>query len=660
MDENTRHAKRFLIGDLVLDTGKHEVSLDGHVLDLPGLSYQLIVVLAEAAPNVVSHDELVGQVWPERVVSPETITQRISLVRQAIGDDANDPRYIGLVWGEGYRMLAEVEPLPVEDNVLTRDPVAELGRRRAPMTGLDDQQQALDKGRKAVWFYAIVPAVIFVAALAIWSTLRDTAPDPGLDQEAVTSVAVLPFADLSPDQDQEYFSVGISEELLNELMKLEGLDVVSRTSSFRFKDSDEDLRAIGQQLGATNILEGSLRKDGDDLRVTAQLINASTGYHLWSNTYDRQINDVFQIQEDIARSVAGALSITLDIDGREHLPGTGTSNIEAYDAFFEGGAWHRIGRAAEAATHYQRAIDLDPDYAQAWAALSVATGHMSWDQPTKQARASQERGRELVLRAIALDPNLGGAYDVLAKFNWARGDWVGAVEARQAAAALLPGDMELRGGDASILGRVGRVRAAIEAKELREKNPRAYYSAQIFAELYIQAGRYDDARAALEVSEALSPTTNPSIVWRRLFIAMSENEPADVRKYLEELADADPTVATIVNSVLAEFDSSPAVVLRALRRNYDEEQNMTGDGRVLTASLTAYYGDPEFALEVMAVELRGQVLRTRRLWYPFFSDMRKLPGFKTLADEVGFVAYWRRYVWADYCRPLRHEDFECF
>jgi hypothetical protein len=141
---------------------------------------------------------------------------------------------------------------------------------------------------------------------------------------------------------------------------------------------------------------------------------------------------------------------------------------------------------------------------------------------------------------------------------------------------------------------------------------------------------------------------------------MSENEPADVRKYLEELADADPTVATIVNSVLAEFDSSPAVVLRALRRNYDEEQNMTGDGRVLTASLAAYHEDPEFALEVMTVELRGQVLRTRWLWYPFFSDMRKLPGFKTLADEVGFVAYWRRYIWADYCRPLSHDDFECF
>ena len=652
MDENTRQAKRFQIGDLVLDSGKQEVSRDEHVIDLPGLSYQLIVVLAKAAPNVVSHDELVGQVWPGRVVSPETITQRIKLVRQAIGDDAQHPRYIGLVRGEGYRMLAEVEPLPPDPKKGYRIP--------APVTELDDRQQALDKGRKAVWFYAIVPAVIFVAALATWSTLRDSAPGPGLDQEAVTSVAVLPFADLSPDQDQEYFAVGISEELLNELMKLEGLDVVSRTSSFRFKDSDEDLRAIGQQLGAANILEGSLRKDGDDLRVTAQLINASTGYHLWSNTYDRQIIDIFQIQEDIARSVAGALSITLDVDGREHLPGSGTSKIEAYNALLEGGAWHRIGRAAEAAAHYQRAIDLDPDYAQAWAALGAATGHMSWDQPTEQARASQERGRELVLRAIELDPNLAGAYADLAKFNWARGDWVGSVEARQAAAALLPGDMELRGGDASLLGRVGRVRAAIEAKELREKNPRIYYSAQIFAELYIQAGRYDDARAALEVSEALSPTTNPSIVLRRLFIAMSENEPADVRKYLEELADADPTVATIVSSVLAGFDSSPSVVLRALRRNYDEEQNMTGDGRVLTASLAAYHEDPEFALEVMTVELRGQVLRTRRLWYPFFSDMRKLPGFKTLADEVGFVAYWRRYIWADYCRPLSHDDFECF
>ena len=392
MDENTRQAKRFLIGDLVLDTGKHEVSRDGHVVDLPGLTYQLIVVLTKTAPNVVSHDELVGQVWPGRVVSPETITQRIKLLRQAIGDDAQHPRYIGLVRGQGYRMLAEVEPLPPEDESLARGLVAELGRRRVlqvaliyaaiawtiteALSFLLDALPVLPEWSKAlvaIIFLAGFPVAMFLAwrfdigpsgirrTQAVRTKDRLTIPAAMLllisataglfyliyprvlEQADLTSaqeqaafrgvsspnaIAVLPFVDMSPNQDQEYFADGIAEELLNELSQLEGLHVAGRTSSFTFKGSNEDLQSIGEQLGVTSILEGSVRKDGNGVRITVQLINSLTGFHLWSKTYDRQIDDIFFIQEDIARSVAGALSIALGVDGRNELPGTGTSNIE--------------------------------------------------------------------------------------------------------------------------------------------------------------------------------------------------------------------------------------------------------------------------------------------------------------------------------------------
>ena len=728
MDENTRHAKRFLIGDLVLDTGKHEVSLDGHVLDLPGLSYQLIVVLAEAAPNVVSHDELVGQVWPGRVVSPETITQRISLVRQAIGDDANDPRYIGLVWGEGYRMLADVEPLPPEEAKLTRGLVSELGRRRVlqaaiiyaaiawsvtkimsllldalPLSpewskalvaiifvvgfpvamflawcfdigpgGIKKTQAVTAKDRMTIaaamallvgatagLFYLIYPRVLEQADLV--SARQQALAEAVAAYKTNKSIAVLPFVDLSPDQDQEYFADGIAEELLDELTRLKGLNVASRTSSFAFKGSEESPKSIGEQLGVTSILEGSIRKDGDEIRVTTQLINAENGFHLWSKTFDRQIDDIFFVQEDIARSVAAALSISLEIDGRDHLPGAGTNSIEAYDALLAGRAWGRVGQPEHAEPYFERAVKLDPDYAEAWAALGASIG-VQWDeQPTEQVRATLQRGRELVLHAIELNPELAWAWSNLAQFNRLLGDWAGAVEAGQNAAALAPGDIGLQLNSVGLFGSLGHVRESIELSELtKEIRPLGYYVAQPLAEQYIQARRYDDARATLEVSEALSSATNPSVIKRHLFIALSERNPADIRKFLEQFAAARPAVGPMIRSVLAEFESPPTVILAVLHRYFEEATDMPGQGRVIMAGLAAHYGDPEFALVVMTDELNRGLTRLRRLWYPFFSDMRRLPGFKTLVDELGLVTFWRTYSWPDFCRPLGDDDFECF
>ncbi len=505
----------------------------------------------------------------------------------------------------------------------------------------------------------------FVLSESREKSIAESAREEGISEaleafKSNKSIAVLPFVDMSPNQDQQYFADGIAEELLNELAQLEGLNVAGRTSSFTFKGSDEDLKSIGEQLSVTNILEGSVRKDGNDVRITAQLINSQTGFHLWSDTYDRRIDDIFYIQEDIARSVAGALSIALDVEGRNDLPGTGTSNVEAYNAYLEGRARGRVGRSDQAAVYFQRAIDLDPNYAEAWAFLGAAIGVGSWNQPPEQARATQERGRELVVRATEIDPNFAEAYGMLSSFQWTRGDWVGATEFHQIFSAVTPADIPARIGSANIFARVGRVRAAIEIEELiRLIDPLNYYGALMLAEHYAQAGRYGDARAVLEKVKTLSPATDPSVIMRRLFMAMSENEPGAVREFLEKLADANPSIATIARSVLAEFDSPPADILRVLHRVYDDETEMTGEGRVVTASLAAYYRDPELALESMTEELRGNLLRTGRLWYPFFSDMRKLPGFKVLADEIGFVAYWRTYGWADTCRPLSDDDFEC-
>src|SRR5262249_49718051 len=154
------------------------------------------------------------------------------------------------------------------------------------------------------------------------------------------SIAVLPFVDMSPGKDQDYFSDGLAEELLNQLAQLKGLRVAARTSSFAFKGQHTDVKQIGEKLGVGNVLEGSARKAGNKLRITAQLIKASDGYHRWSNTFDRELDDVFAIQEDIARAVADALQITLGMNQSTLLPG-GTTNLEAYDLYLRARAQMR-------------------------------------------------------------------------------------------------------------------------------------------------------------------------------------------------------------------------------------------------------------------------------------------------------------------------------
>ncbi len=310
---------------------------------------------------------------------------------------------------------------------------------------------------------------------------------------------------------------------------------------------------------------------------------------------------------------------------------------------------------------YERAIELDPDYAEAWAWLGGAYGAiLSWQLPPEEARAAQEHGRELVVRATEINPNLATAYAMLEGFQWARGDWIGATEFQRVYSALAPADIPARVGPANILAKTGRIRDALRVAELmRQTDPLNFHLTTGLAELNIQTGRYDDAEAELARLVRISSNTEQSVELRRMLMAFSKGEHERIRKTLQNYSKADPRVSDIVSAVMEKFDSPTPEVLAALRRLYNEETEMTGEGRLVTASLAAHFGDPELALEIMSKELRVNLIRVNRLWYPFFSDMRKLPGFKTLAENIGFVAYWRKYGWADTCRPLGDDDLEC-
>ncbi len=253
-------------------------------------------------------------------------------------------------------------------------------------------------------------AAQFAQALT-WPTGGSTPPGMPAGSSAGKSIAVLPFVNMSNDPDNEYFTDGIAEEIINALTKIQALRVASRTSAFAFKGKNEDIGEIGRKLKVTTVLEGSVRKAGNKLRVTAQLVNVADGYHLWSERYDRQLEDVFAIQDEIADSIVKALRVMLSPEEKRAIEKAPTENVEAYDYYLRGLQFaHQFRRTGVqfARRMFERAIEIDPNYALAYAGIadSCAFLYMYWDGSKANLEAADSASR----RALELDPDLAEAH----------------------------------------------------------------------------------------------------------------------------------------------------------------------------------------------------------------------------------------------------------
>jgi TolB-like protein/Tfp pilus assembly protein PilF len=459
------HHTALRIGDWRVDPAIDEISRDGKAIKLEPRAMRVLACLAEHAGEVVTVDQLFDTVWKDVVVTPDSVYQAVAALRKALGDDTKKRVYIANVLRRGYRLLAPVAPWV--------DPSA-------------------------------VPSEDSSAAEKLSTAARtDTATTTVSDK----SIAVLPFEDMSEKKDQGYFAAGMAEEVIHLLARVPGIRVIGRSSSFQFKGKNEDLRTIGSVLGAAYVLEGSVRRSGNRLRVTAQLVGTQDGSHLWSGRYDKDFDEVLQIQDQIAAGLVRALQVAVGVD----LPSRPILNsAPGYNLYQRGRhALDRFDKAGfeSAAGYFEQALALDPSsirVAESLALVHVYIAEWGYAPP----REGFERARISCERVLKLHPTSGMAHGQLALihsiYDW---DWAAAVGKIQVALALDPRDPGILVTAAIIHLSLNRLdEAAAFYNAALALDPLGAISQAGLGTISYRMGRIAEAEARLRTAIEVSPT----------------------------------------------------------------------------------------------------------------------------------------------------------
>jgi TolB-like protein/DNA-binding winged helix-turn-helix (wHTH) protein/Tfp pilus assembly protein PilF len=425
-----------LVGDLRVEVGQQRVTRAGIEINLPNLSFELLLALIRVAPNHLSNDLLMARVWPGQIVTPETIVKRVNLLRVALGDNAQEPRYIAGVRGRGYRLVATVSPAahpapPIEGPLSAPALITQPNDLSTGGTVIREPQIVTAKPRRMWWLVLSVLLVAIVAAAIGMRTmngarsvgnqaqLENLLGGTGAIGARARTVAVLPFDSLSADAADAYLAQGLPEMILNRLSQIEGLSVITRNSSFALSTKNLDSGEIGRRLNSGYLIGGSVQREADRLRVAVHLMDSAAGTLIWSAHFDRGVHDIFSIEDEIADQIADALSLRIGAGAPKPPASARSANVEAYFAFLRGRTLlgrFTVSESEAAVPYFEKAIALDPTFALAYASLYDAKMQAA-DKRRENMRLARERNRHLIDRSLELDPKLGAAY--FARAMWA-------------------------------------------------------------------------------------------------------------------------------------------------------------------------------------------------------------------------------------------------
>jgi TolB-like protein/DNA-binding winged helix-turn-helix (wHTH) protein len=491
-----------------LDAQSRVLKRGGTTVSLTPKAFDVLLFLIQNAGRIVTKDELMKAVWPDSFVEESNLTQTIFMVRKAL-DETADRRYILTVQGQGYRFLVPVTE--AERNAPEIEaPVAVADARSVPEIQLDSHGRGARHWRAVVIASATV-ALVLIAVYVIWPwrSRRGPAEQPGR-----IMIAVLPFENFTGDPGQEYFSDGLTEEMISQLGDLDPahLGVIARTSVMHYKHSQESIPQIGKDLGVQYVIEGSVRRDSERVRITAQLIQVKDQSHLWAREYDRELGHLLELQAGIAREVANEIEFSLS--GRRPIEATRETaappepkSYEAYDLYLKGRYfWNK--RTAEgfrqAADYFQQAVDKDPNYGRAYAGLADTFTLVSTWYIGPQSEL-MPKARTAALRALELDESLAEAHASLAliKENYDY-DWPGSEKEFRRAIQLGPQYATAHQWYAEFLSWQGRFGEAFaESEQARQLDPLSLIIASDYASILYNSRQYDSAvkqcRSVLEL-----------------------------------------------------------------------------------------------------------------------------------------------------------------
>ena len=640
------------IGDWTVYPDRDEIEAAGAILKLEPRTMRLLLCLAQRPGEVVTIEELLEVVWPRVVVTHQSVYNTIAHLRRTLGDSSAIPVYIATVSKKGYRLVAPVSspgaPNPGVAAALVATPNGSVDSSNpAPVVDSAINGAATPPTRashRPALVAGVAVSALLLVGIAIYlnRTDRGTSERRAAPDVAERSVAVLPFLDLSEMHDQQYLADGLTEELINSLSQIPGLRVPARTSSFYFRGKQERLADVGAALRVGHVLEGSVRSDGGRLRITVQLIDVRSGFHLWSRNFDSERSNILDFESTVATSVANQFKIVLAGDDLSRLAASGTRNADAYDAYLRGAQRLQTGvdRQSDtlaALTMFDKAIALDPGFALAHAARARALDELAVFHSDSRTR-DKFRADALAAgqRAIVLGPDFGETHASLA-ITRAYGllDFSGAAPEFERALALSPGNARVQRLYAEFATSIGHHAAAIAAAQravsLDPENAGAYVT---LSRALSHAHQFAAALAALRDADKLLPHSN----WVNSSIAatlIDAGQPDQARDYclsttttLDEVARS-WCLALAYHKLGRQTDAE---------EQFDKLQALVGDGEPFAVGeVYASWGRSKEALEWLrkaelarAPELQGLKVNAR------LQSLQDNPEFKQLLGRMKF------------------------
>lgn len=660
---------RFAFDDVVIDLAGRRLSRGGREQPLEPKAFAVLALLLGAPGQVFTRDEILDAIWGHRHVTQSVLNRIMSLLRQALGEDAAHPRLLHTVHGVGYRF-----DLPVE--VAT----SETGTPAAPTDTATVMQPS--SGRRRRWPAVAAAAAAVVAAALLMLAARTWLPSKPWQGEAdrsasQASLAVLPFEDLSRTGDQGYLADGLAEDILDQLAQAPALRVVGRTSSFSFKGRHETPRAIGRQLGVDHLLEGSIRREGDHLRVTAQLLRAADGRYLWSKTYARELRDVFAVQDEISRDVALALSVKLDV-ARFNRGQGGTTHVEVYERYLR---WRGIVMAERFDLEHDRErlrlaremVAMDPQCVLCRDALAASLNAMAQELGGAQGRQLRAEAQQVRAQIARIAPDSWVAMRERANALWREGRRAEAIALARQIAESGPPSKERVWDYVFMRYAMGHLDDTIAlVEQARAVEPMALYLSRDLQYDYTAARRYADAESEYLRGRTLegSQLEPDAVAFFRQLAGRRPGGIEELRRLHQRLLGKGRDFDTQFFAALGDVLDDRAAMLALVRKALAEPGYGGGSERAYVwTSVADALGDAGLAVATLRAGLEAQEGFAQEamapaayvaLWNAPYSDLRAHPDFKKLLIETGVAGYWRQTGhWGDGCQSLGTQDFQC-